>query len=58
MRGVPDVLDPQERPFGLMRWKLGTGGQVVETLGEWELALEGAVNKTLHRAMQRYLARR
>ncbi|MFE5934170.1 lipid II:glycine glycyltransferase FemX [Streptomyces sp. NPDC056470] len=58
MRGVPDTLDPAERPFGLMRWKLGTGGQVVETLGEWELSLQGAVNKTLHRAMQAYLSRR
>ncbi|MFF7642901.1 peptidoglycan bridge formation glycyltransferase FemA/FemB family protein [Streptomyces canus] len=58
MRGVPDTLDPQERAFGLMRWKLGTGGQVVETLGEWELPLDGAVNKTLHRAMQTYLTRR
>lgn len=58
MRGVPDTLDPAERPFGLLRWKLGTGGQVVETLGEWELPLQGAVNKTLHRAMQAYLSRR
>lgn len=58
MRGVPDTLDPQQRGFGLMRWKLGTGGQVVETLGEWELSLQGPVNKTLHRAMQAYLSRR
>lgn len=58
MRGVPDTLDPQVRAFGLMRWKLGTGGQVVETLGEWELPLQGTVNKTLHRAMQAYLSRR
>ncbi|GAA3388875.1 lipid II:glycine glycyltransferase FemX [Streptomyces roseoviridis] len=58
MRGVPDTLDPAERSFGLMRWKLGTGGEVVETLGEWELPLQGAVNRTLHRAMQAYLSRR
>ncbi|MCX5277748.1 lipid II:glycine glycyltransferase FemX [Streptomyces virginiae] len=58
MRGVPATLDPQERAFGLMRWKLGTGGEVVETLGEWELPLQGAVNKTLHRVMQAYLSRR
>ncbi|WP_338678142.1 peptidoglycan bridge formation glycyltransferase FemA/FemB family protein [Streptomyces sp. SCSIO 30461] len=58
MRGVPDILDPAERSFGLMRWKLGTGGEVVETLGEWELPLQGAVNRTLHRAMQAYLSRR
>ncbi|MEU0170557.1 peptidoglycan bridge formation glycyltransferase FemA/FemB family protein [Streptomyces iakyrus] len=58
MRGVPDTLDPQVRAFGLMRWKLGTGGQVAETVGEWEVPLQGAVNKTLHRAMQAYLSRR
>lgn len=58
MRGVPDVLDPQERAFGLTRWKLGTGGEVVETLGEWELSLQGAVNRTLHRTVQTYLTRR
>ncbi|UCM87051.1 aminoacyltransferase [Streptomyces marincola] len=58
MRGVPDTLDPGERPFGLLRWKLGTGGEAVEMLGEWELTLSGAVNRTLHRAMQTYLARR
>jgi lipid II:glycine glycyltransferase (peptidoglycan interpeptide bridge formation enzyme) len=58
MRGVPDTLDPGDRPFGLMRWKLGTGGEAVEMLGEWELTLSGAVNRTLHRAMQSYLAHR
>ncbi|WP_110945609.1 lipid II:glycine glycyltransferase FemX [Streptomyces avicenniae] len=58
MRGIPDTLDPQERPFGLVRWKLGTGGEAVEMLGEWELPLEGAVNRTLHRAMKGYLERR
>ncbi|ADI06067.1 Methicillin resistance protein [Streptomyces bingchenggensis BCW-1] len=58
MRGVPSTLDPGERPFGLMRWKLGTGGQVVETLGEWETPLSGTANHALHRAFQLYLARR
>ncbi|KPC72026.1 peptidoglycan bridge formation glycyltransferase FemA/FemB family protein [Streptomyces sp. NPDC006349] len=58
MRGVPDTLDPEVRAFGLMRWKLGTGGRVAETMGEWELPLQGAVNKTLHRAMHVYLTRR
>ncbi len=57
MRGVPTTLDPGDREFGLLRWKLGTGGEVVETLGEWELPLHGTVNRTLHRAVQGYLAR-
>jgi lipid II:glycine glycyltransferase (peptidoglycan interpeptide bridge formation enzyme) len=57
MRGISDCLDPERREFGLLRWKLGTGGDVVETLGEWELTLPGVVNQTLHHAMRRYRAR-
>ncbi|WP_217210828.1 peptidoglycan bridge formation glycyltransferase FemA/FemB family protein [Streptomyces sp. AC550_RSS872] len=58
MRGVPSTLDPDERAYGLLRWKLGTGGQVVETLGEWERPLAGSANHTLYRAFQAYLNRR
>ncbi|MFE7772653.1 lipid II:glycine glycyltransferase FemX [Streptomyces sp. NPDC057445] len=58
MRGVPSTLDPDERAYGLLRWKLGTGGHVVETLGEWERPLAGTANHTLYRAFQAYLARR
>ncbi|MFC9915717.1 lipid II:glycine glycyltransferase FemX [Streptomyces sp. NPDC127197] len=58
MRGVPSTVDPAERAYGLLRWKLGTGGQVVETLGEWERPLGGTANHTLYRAFQTYLARR
>ncbi|MCX5204233.1 peptidoglycan bridge formation glycyltransferase FemA/FemB family protein [Streptomyces sp. NBC_00237] len=58
MRGVPSTLDPSERTYGLLRWKLGTGGQVVETLGEWERPLDGTANRTLYRAFQAYLNRR
>ncbi|WP_408649076.1 lipid II:glycine glycyltransferase FemX [Streptomyces poriticola] len=58
MRGVPSTLDPGDRPYGLLRWKLGTGGEVVETLGEWERPLDGPANHALYRAFQTYLARR
>ncbi|MFD9353524.1 lipid II:glycine glycyltransferase FemX [Streptomyces sp. NPDC060031] len=58
MRGVPSTLDPGERSFGLLRWKLGTGGQVVETLGEWETPMDGYTNTALYKAFQAYLARR
>jgi lipid II:glycine glycyltransferase (peptidoglycan interpeptide bridge formation enzyme) len=58
MRGIPSTLDPESRPFGLLRWKLGTGGHVVETLGEWETPLNGTANHTLYRAFQMYLAHR
>ncbi|WP_030390576.1 lipid II:glycine glycyltransferase FemX [Streptomyces sp. NRRL S-241] len=58
MRGVPSTLDPSARSYGLLRWKLGTGGQVVETLGEWEIPMDGVANAALYRAFQAYLARR
>lgn len=58
MRGVPSTLDPDARSFGLLRWKLGTGGQVVETLGEWETPMDGYANTALYKAFQAYLARR
>ncbi|MEU6945436.1 peptidoglycan bridge formation glycyltransferase FemA/FemB family protein [Streptomyces sp. NPDC046316] len=58
MRGIPSTLDPHDRAHGLLRWKLGTGGQAVETLGEWETPLDGTTNHTLYRAFQAYLARR
>ncbi|MER7956376.1 peptidoglycan bridge formation glycyltransferase FemA/FemB family protein [Streptomyces sp. NPDC096030] len=58
MRGIPSTLDPDDRAHGLLRWKLGTGGQAVETLGEWEKPLDGTTNHTLYRAFQAYLARR
>ncbi|MDI2126617.1 lipid II:glycine glycyltransferase FemX [Yinghuangia seranimata] len=53
MRGVSPVIDPDDRRFGVLRWKLGTGGHVVENLGEWVYPL----NRPLHRAFQIYLAR-
>ncbi|WP_430542130.1 lipid II:glycine glycyltransferase FemX [Streptomyces roseofulvus] len=58
LRGVPSTLDPDDRGHGLLRWKLGTGGQVVETLGEWETPMHGTTNQALYRAFQAYLARR
>ena len=58
LRGVPSTLDPGDRAHGLLRWKLGTGGQVVETLGEWETPMQGTTNHALFRAFQAYMARR
>ncbi|MBB4156130.1 lipid II:glycine glycyltransferase (peptidoglycan interpeptide bridge formation enzyme) [Streptomyces cinereoruber] len=58
LRGVPSTLDPDDRAHGLLRWKLGTGGRVVETLGEWETPMRGTTNQALYRAFQAYLARR
>ncbi|TDD53866.1 peptidoglycan bridge formation glycyltransferase FemA/FemB family protein [Kribbella antibiotica] len=57
MRGVSNSLDPEDRAFGLLRWKLGTGGELVQTVGEWERPLPGPLNQLLLRAMTRYRSR-
>ncbi|GAA0586891.1 peptidoglycan bridge formation glycyltransferase FemA/FemB family protein [Kribbella sandramycini] len=57
MRGVSGCLDPTDPAFGLLRWKLGTGGELIQTVGEWERPLPGPVNQLLLRAMTRYRRR-
>ena len=54
MRGVGDTLDPKVRKFGLINFKLGTGGEAVELLGEWDFPL----NKVLHKAFDFYMSHR
>ena len=54
LRGITDTLDPDDHLFGLIQFKLGTGGQAVEYLGEWDYPL----NPLLYKAFQHYLAKR
>ena len=54
MRGISDTLDPDDPLFGLIGFKLGTGGEAVEYVGEWDLP----INRPLFRAVEHYLARR
>ena len=54
LRGISDTLREDDPLFGLIRFKLGTGGQAVEYLGEWDKPL----NRPLARAFELYLARR
>lgn len=54
LRGISDTLNPDDHLFGLIQFKLGTGGQAVEYLGEWDYPL----NPLLHKAFQAYMARR
>ena len=54
LRGVGATLDPEHRMFGLLRFKIGTGGETVEYPGEYDLAL----NRPLALAMRIYLRRR
>jgi lipid II:glycine glycyltransferase (peptidoglycan interpeptide bridge formation enzyme) len=39
LRGISDTLNPEDPLFGLLRFKLGLGGDVVELAGEWEFPL-------------------
>ncbi len=54
LRGITDTLDPEDPHVGLIQFKAGTGGEVVETVGEWDLPL----NRALYRGFQLYLNRR
>jgi len=54
LRGISDTLDESDPLFGLIRFKVGTGGEAVEYVGEWDYP----VNRLLHRGFKWYLGRR
>jgi lipid II:glycine glycyltransferase (peptidoglycan interpeptide bridge formation enzyme) len=54
LRGITDTLDEGDPHFGLIQFKLGTGGEAVEYAGEWDLPL----NKLMFAAFDLYLKRR
>ena len=54
LRGITDTLDPDDSHVGLIQFKVGTGGQAVEYLGEWDLPL----NRPLYAAFTAYMRRR
>lgn len=54
LRGITDTLDEDDHLFGLIRFKVGTGGTAAEYLGEWDFPL----NKLLHKALDVYMSRR
>jgi lipid II:glycine glycyltransferase (peptidoglycan interpeptide bridge formation enzyme) len=39
LRGIADTLDPDNHLFGLVQFKVGTGGFVQEYAGEWDYVL-------------------
>ncbi|MEU0965210.1 peptidoglycan bridge formation glycyltransferase FemA/FemB family protein [Streptomyces sp. NPDC005917] len=53
-RGITDTLEESNHLLGLLRFKVGAGGEAVEYLGEWDFPL----NKLLHKAFDVYMARR
>ncbi|MFI7138602.1 lipid II:glycine glycyltransferase FemX [Streptomyces massasporeus] len=54
LRGITDTLEESSHLLGLLRFKVGTGGEAVEYLGEWDYPL----NRLLYKALNLYLARR
>ncbi|MET0928844.1 MAG: peptidoglycan bridge formation glycyltransferase FemA/FemB family protein [Aeromicrobium sp.] len=54
MRGITETLDPADSHVGLIQFKVGTGGEAVEYLGEWDLPL----NRLLHLGFTTYMRRR
>ncbi len=54
LRGITDTLDADDSHVGLIQFKVGTGGEAVETVGEWDLPL----NSALYKGFQLYMNRR
>lgn len=54
LRGITETLDPDDSHVGLIQFKVGTGGEAVEYLGEWDLPL----NRVLHLGFTTYMKRR
>ena len=54
LRGITDTLDTNDPLFGLIQFKVGTGGEAVEYVGEWDYPL----NRLLHTAFTYYMGRR
>ena len=54
MRGISDTIDPDDHLFGLLQFKVGTGGYAQEYSGEWDYAIRPA----LTRAFEAYMRRR
>jgi lipid II:glycine glycyltransferase (peptidoglycan interpeptide bridge formation enzyme) len=54
LRGITETLDPDDSHVGLIQFKVGTGGEAVEYVGEWDLPL----NRAIYKAFDVYMKRR
>ena len=54
LRGITDTIDAEDPHIGLIRFKVATGGEAVEYVGEWDLPL----NPLLYKAFDLYMKRR
>jgi lipid II:glycine glycyltransferase (peptidoglycan interpeptide bridge formation enzyme) len=51
LRGITDTVDADDPHIGLIQFKVGTGGEAVEYVGEWDLPL----NRLLYKAFDLYM---
>lgn len=54
LRGITNTVDADNPHIGLIRFKVGTGGEAVRLAGEWDLPL----NPLLYKAFDLYMKRR
>ncbi|WP_020574650.1 lipid II:glycine glycyltransferase FemX [Actinopolymorpha alba] len=54
LRGITDTLDESDPHIGLLQFKVGTGGEAVEYVGEWDLP----ISRLLYSAFDLYMRRR
>lgn len=54
LRGITEGLGADDPEVGLIQFKVGTGGEAVELLGEWDLPL----NRLLYKGFDWYMGRR
>jgi lipid II:glycine glycyltransferase (peptidoglycan interpeptide bridge formation enzyme) len=54
LRGITDTLDESDPHVGLLQFKVGTGGEAIEYLGEWDLP----ISRILYTAFDFYMRRR
>jgi lipid II:glycine glycyltransferase (peptidoglycan interpeptide bridge formation enzyme) len=54
LRGITNTVDEDNAHIGLIRFKVGTGGEAVRRAGEWDLPL----NRLLYKAFDLYMKRR
>ena len=54
MRGITEGVGKDDPEIGLIQFKVGTGGEAVAYVGEWDYA----INKVLYKAFDLYLKRR
>ena len=57
LRGITETVSEDDPHLGLIRFKVGTGGEAVEYVGEWDYPMPGP-DRLLYLAFDRYMRRR